>query len=789
MRHFEIKLNPAAKNVVGQPVKHESAIAQVQGKAPYVDDAVLPQGALHAYPVLSPVAKGKLLSIDASALDAISGYVCMLTAADIVGKKDIGPVHPGDVLLAENEISYHAQPVAVVVAESYEQARIAARAVVVEVEETAAQVDVKTGLKNQDWVRPPYSFERGDIDTGFAAAPHRLQGELSVGGQEHFYLEGQIAMAMPAEEGGIFVKCSTQHPSEVQHLIAEVLGLPMNAVTIEMRRMGGAFGGKETQAAPWAILAAMACRKTGRAVKLRLARAEDFKLTGKRHPFFNRYEVGFDDQGRILAADIEVNGNCGYSPDLSDSIVDRAMFHSDNCYFYENVRVTGQRVKVDTVSHTAFRGFGGPQGMITAEAIMDDVARYLGKDPLDVRKANLYQPGRDLTPYHQKVEQFVVGPMIDQLCAEAEYHKRRQAIIEFNKTSPVVKKGLAVTPVKFGISFTAQHLNQAGALVHVYYDGSIHLNHGGTEMGQGLNTKVRQIVAQVFGVNIDRVGVSATRTDKVPNTSATAASSGADLNGMAALNAATTIKDRLIDFIAEEYAVAKDSIHFENDEVVYAGGSLGFAELAKKAYFARIGLSSTGFYSTPKIYFDRNEGKGRPFFYFSHGVALTEVEVDTLTGENCVTAVDVLHDVGKSLNPALDIGQIEGAFVQGMGWLTTEQLHWRDNGELMSVGPATYKIPAIGDTPKHFDVKLYDSENPEYSVFRSKAVGEPPFMLANSVWCALRDAVASISDYRYSPPMSPPALPETILNAVNATRVWLNEKAKADQAMETTDAE
>lgn len=778
MRHFEMKLKSEDKNTVGKSIRHESAIAQVMGTAPYVDDATLPQGALHAYPVLSPVAKGKLIAIDASEAEIMDGFVCMLTADDITGKKDIGPVYPGDVLLAEDEISFHAQPVAVVVAESYEQARIAARAVKVEVEQLEAQVDVKTGLANEDWVRPPYSFERGDLDSGFSKAPHRLEGELSVGGQEHFYLEGQIAMAMPAEEGGFFVKCSTQHPSEVQHLIAEVLGLPMNLVTIEMRRMGGAFGGKETQAAPWAILAAMACQKTGRAVKLRLARADDFKLTGKRHPFYNRYDIGFDDDGRIIAADIEVNGNCGYSPDLSDSIVDRAMFHSDNCYFYENVRVTGQRVKVDTVSHTAFRGFGGPQGMIVAEAIMDDVARYLGKDPLEIRRVNLYQPGKDLTPYHQKIEQFVVGPMIKDLCAEAEYNQRREAITEFNRHSPVVKKGLALTPVKFGISFTAQHLNQAGALVHVYYDGSILLNHGGTEMGQGLNTKVRQIVAQVFGVNIERVGVSATRTDKVPNTSATAASSGADLNGMAALNAANIIKARLVEFIAEEFKTDAESIEFEDDQVIFNGGSIGFAELAKKAYMSRIGLSASGFYSTPKIYFDRNEGKGRPFFYYSHGVALTEVEVDTLTGENCITAVDVLHDVGKSLNPALDIGQIEGAFVQGMGWLTTEELHWRDSGELMTVGPATYKIPAIGDMPAQFNVRLYDSENPEYSVFRSKAVGEPPFMLANSVWCALRDAVSSLADYRYSPPLSPPALPEAILKAVDATRAWQKEQTE-----------
>lgn len=772
MRHFETKLSKFEHNSVGRSTAHDSAVTHVTGRAHYIDDQPLPTDALHAYPVLSPVTRGALVGIESADVLQWPGVVCVLTAQDIAGRRDIGPVFPGDVLLAEDTVQYHSQPVALVVAESYELARRAARAIHVQVEEAPAQIAVQDSVAAQRWVRPPFTLTRGDVDQGFDNATHQLEGEVSLGGQEHFYLEGQVALVTPTDDGGLLVKCSTQHPSEVQHLVAEVLNKPMQAVTVEMRRMGGGFGGKETQAAQWAILAAMAAEKTGRAVKLRLARADDFRLTGKRHPFWNRYRVGFDSDGRIQAADIEVNGNCGYSPDLSDAIVDRAMFHADNTYFYEQVRITGQRAKTDTVSHTAFRGFGGPQGMIVAESIMDDVARYLGKDPAEVRRLNLYAPGRDQTPYHQSVDQFVVADMMQSLMEEANYTERRKAIAAFNRTSPVIRKGLAITPVKFGISFTVQHLNQAGALVHVYTDGSIHLNHGGTEMGQGLNVKVQQIVAQAFGVSLDTVGVSATRTDKVPNTSATAASSGSDLNGMAALNAANTIKQRMVDFLVEHHGADPESVGFEQGQVTFSKGSLTFAELAKAAYEARISLSSTGYYATPKIHFDRAEGKGRPFFYFAHGVSMTEVEVDTLTGEQAVTRVDILHDVGHSLNPAVDIGQIEGGFVQGMGWLTTEDLQWDKQGALASFGPATYKIPAIGDMPAQFNVRLYDSENPETTVFRSKAVGEPPFMLANSVWCAIRDAVSSLSDYRYSPPLAAPATPESILQSVNATRAW-----------------
>jgi len=775
MRHFETKKPNAEHAIVGRSVKHDSAITQVSGRAQYIDDIETPARCLHAYPVLSTIASGEIVQIDTRSAVENKGVHCVLSAQDIPGRKDISAVFPGDILLAENEISYHSQPILLVVADSYKTAREAARAIKIEYKEKAPLLDINQALENKEFVRPPHSLQRGELKKGFEASVHTLSGELELGGQEHFYLEGQIALARPQDDGGIHLNCSTQHPSEVQHLTANVLDKPINAITVEMRRMGGGFGGKETQAAQWGILAALAASITGQAVKLRLARSDDFRITGKRHPFLNQYEIGFDQQGRVKAADIIVNGYCGYSPDLSDAIVDRAMFHSDNAYFYENVRITGNRCKSNTASNTAFRGFGGPQGMITAEAIMDDIARALGKDPLDVRKANLYEPGRNLTPYHQEVDQFVVKDMIAQLEKEADYWGRREAITAFNQSSPIIKRGLSLTPVKFGISFTVQHLNQAGALVHVYTDGSIHLNHGGTEMGQGLNTKVAQIVSQVFGVSLDTVAISATRTDKVPNTSATAASAGTDLNGMAALNAATLIKNRMIEFMVSHFSTTESSIEFEQDRVIYEGGEISFKALASLAYVNRISLSANGYYATPKIHYDRESGTGHPFFYFSHGVALTEVEIDTLTGENCVTRVDILHDVGSSINPALDIGQIEGGFIQGMGWLTTEELKWNEKGELASFGPATYKIPAIGDTPAQFNVSLFDSANPEQTVFRSKAVGEPPFMLANSVWCALRDAVSSITDYKTSPILHAPATPEKILAAVQCAKQWCKE--------------
>lgn len=769
MRHFNI---PDKKQTgpVGKSVFHESAIKQVCGTADYIDDHLELKNSLYGYPVVSPITCGKILSVDNSAALALEGVKTILSSDDIPGVRDIGPVFSGDPLLAGDEIFYHNQPVLLVIADSYKVARKAARLVKIECEETPAVLDIHDAIKQKNWVRPPHSMIKGDPATAIARAEHQLSGEISIGGQEHFYLEGQVAIAQPNEDGGMFIQCSTQHPSEVQHLVAKVLNQPFNVVTVEMRRMGGAFGGKETQAAPWACLAALGAHHTGFPVKIRLARSDDFRLTGKRHPFYNKYEVGFDAQGVVAGVDIEVNGYCGFSPDLSDAIVDRAMFHADNSYYYPTAKIVGNRCKTNTMSHTAFRGFGGPQGLLTAELMMDDIARYLGKDPLTVRKANLYRLGRDVTPYKQKVEQHIIADMIEKLEVDGQYWQRREAIKTFNQASPFIKKGLSMTPVKFGISFTVQHLNQAGALVNIYSDGSIQVNHGGTEMGQGLNTKIAQIVAQAFSLDMNKVRITATNTDKVPNTSPTAASSGTDLNGMAALNAANTIKTRLINFISHHFEVDSTKVIFDHNMINYGQGEISFPELISLAYLNRISLSSTGYYATPKIHYDRSKSEGKPFFYFAHGVALSEVEIDTLTGENTVTRVDILHDVGDSLNPAIDIGQIEGGFIQGMGWLTTEDLQWDDKGRLASFGPANYKIPAIGDTPAEFNVNLYDSANPETTVFRSKAVGEPPFMLSSSVWAAMRDAIASITDYRFSPQLDTPATPERILAAVTEAK-------------------
>ncbi|MDA7746054.1 xanthine dehydrogenase molybdopterin binding subunit [Psychromonas sp.] len=783
MRHFETdKPNKPAGNAIGRSFVHESAIKQVAGKAFYIDDKAEDVNSLHAYPVLSTISTGKVISIDTVDALAMPGVVAIYNAKDIPGKNDIGPVFSGDILLADGHIEYHSQPILLVVANNYQTARIAARKVKVEYETSTPVLDIKEAIEKKHWVRPPHALHRGDATQAIIDATHQINGELTVGGQEHFYLEGQVSIASPTEDGGMFIESSSQHPSEVQHLVAKVLNQPFNYVTVEMRRMGGGFGGKETQAAPWACLAAIAAYHTGKKVKIRLARADDFKSTGKRHPFYNTYQVGFDDDGLISGVDINVNGYCGYSPDLSDAIVDRALFHADNAYYYPNAHINGNRCKTNTVSNTAFRGFGGPQGMIIAEQIVDDIAYYLGKDPLEIRKLNLYKPGRDLTPYKQKIDQFILKDMIEQVEQESDYWSRMQAIKTFNKTSPIIKKGLSLTPVKFGISFTVQHLNQAGALLVIYSDGSVHVNHGGTEMGQGLNTKIAQIVAQALSIDMNHILVNATRTDKVPNTSPTAASSGTDLNGMAALNAANIIKERLIEFVAEHFAVSKASIQFVDNQLIHDKGSIRFYELIQLAYLNRISLSATGFYATPEIYYDRKKAEGRPFFYYSHGIALSEVEVDILTGENTLTRVDILHDVGNSINPALDIGQIEGAFIQGMGWLTTEDLRWNDKGELASNAPATYKIPAIGDTPAEFNVTLYDSQNPATTVFKSKAVGEPPFMLGISAWSAIRHAIASITDYQYAPSLNTPATAECILNAVQVAQQWQQQnKNKGEQ--------
>lgn len=767
-----------AQGGIGSVRPHESAERHVAGSAQYIDDVVAPANCLHAYPGGSDISCGKIKSLDLAAVKSAPGVIAVLTADDVSGHIDIGPVFPGDLLLASDAVSYFQQPVFVVIAETYQQARRAAKLAHIEIEEQTPQLSVDKSLQQEDFVRPPHTMRRGDAVTALQESAHVISGRMELGGQEHFYLEGQVSLCVPAEEGGMLVYTSSQHPSEIQKIVAEVLAVPFSYVTTEMRRMGGGFGGKETQAAQWACLAALAATHTGRAVKLRLSRADDFILTGKRHPFMHEYQIGFDEQGLIEALDLQINGICGVSADLSEAIVDRAMFHCDNAYYYPQATIVGNRCRTNTVSHTAFRGFGAPQGILIAERMVDDIARALGKDALDVRKANIYREGRDQTVYGQSIDGDLMATIVEQLEQSSDYRARREAITAFNQQQPLVRKGLALTPVKFGISFTAQHLNQAGALIHIYTDGSVHLNHGGTEMGQGLNTKVAQVVAAAFAIDSDQVFCSAARTDKVPNTSPTAASSGTDLNGMAALNAAQRIKQRLQEFVAEHFSVALDSIEFANNQVTYGGdninngGRISFVELAQLAYLHRISLSANGFYSTPKIYYDRQTASGRPFFYFACGAAVSEVLVDGMTGEYRVTHVDVLHDVGRSINPAIDMGQVEGGFIQGMGWVTTEELVWAENGRLLSTGPATYKIPAIGDTPEHFKVELMQSDNLESTVFKSKAVGEPPFPLAASVWCALRDAVASFADHKHCPLVDMPATIEKVLQAITAAKAY-----------------
>ena len=753
---------------VGRTLAHDSAALHVQGSATYIDDMREPEGLVHVYPGFArDGAHGTITSCDLTAVESAPGVIAVLTAKDVPGLNDCAPVFGGDPILADGRIMFHGQVVFAVVAETREAARRAVRLakIVVAAETPAVTVEDALAAKTSD-VGEPYAFVKRDAAKTLATARHTVSESFRIGGQEHFYLEGQVSMAVPEEHGAVTVHCSTQHPSEVQFLIAHMLHLPAAMVTVECRRMGGAFGGKESQAAQWACLATLAARRTGRPAKCRLDRDEDMMLTGKRHDFRVDYQAGFDARGRVTAVDVDFLGRCGYSADLSNAICDRTMFHADNAYFYPAARIATRRLRTNTVSNTAFRGFGGPQGMLFAERLMEVVALKTGLDPLDVRKANLYGVKGDVTPYGMKVEDNLAPAIIEELEATSDYRARRKDIARFNAASPVLKKGISLIPVKFGISFTLTHLNQAGALVHVYTDGSVHLNHGGTEMGQGLYTKVAQVVAEEFGIAATAVRVTATTTGKVPNTSATAASSGADLNGMAAKAAAATIRNRLVDFAAKQWKVPKSRIRFENGQVLIGNRAISFGDLARQAHIARISLSSTGYYATPKIHWDRARGKGRPFFYFAYGAACSEVTIDTLTGEMKVDRVDILHDVGRSLNPALDIGQVEGGFVQGMGWLTTEELVFDAEGRLRTHAPSTYKIPCASDVPADFRVRLFESRgNKEDTIYRSKAVGEPPLMLGISVWTAIFDAVASCRPGDI-PKLDAPATPEAILRAV-----------------------
>ncbi len=753
---------------VGSPLPHDSAHLHVTGRALYTDDIPEPRGMLHAAIGTSPRAHALITRVDLSAVTAAAGVVAVIRADDIPGVNDFGAVVADDPILAPRLVQYVGHPIFAVAAETVVQARRAAAAARIEFEDLEPILDIRTAVREQSFVLPSETLQRGDPQQALAGAPHRLRGSTRVGGQDQFYLEGQIAVAIPKEDGDLLVYSSTQHPGEVQHLVARALGKQSKDVVVECRRMGGAFGGKESQPAQIACIAAVLAQKTGCAVKLRLDRDDDMVITGKRHDFEIDYDVGFDDDGRIVGIELDYAARCGMSADLSGAINDRTMFHSDNAYFLEHVTIRSHRCKTNTVSNTAFRGFGGPQGMFAIEYVIDEIAGALNRDPLDIRRANFYGTDeRNVTPYGQIVEDNIIGAIVDRLEASSEYRQRRAAIRSDNANSPVLKRGIALTPVKFGISFTATHLNQAGALLHIYTDGTVHLNHGGTEMGQGLFTKVAQVVAQELQIDIDDIKITASDTSKVPNASATAASSGSDLNGKAAQAAARTIRDRLSAFAAMHFGAAKSEVVFSRNQVRVGEHTMTFAELVKLAYFARISLSATGFYRTPKINYDRSTFSGRPFYYYAYGAAVSEVVIDTLTGEYRVLRVDIVHDCGKSLNPALDLGQVEGGFVQGMGWLTAEELWWDQHGALRTHAPSTYKIPVCSDVPADFRVELLQSAaNREDTIHGSKAVGEPPLMLALSVFYALRDAVASVADYHLSPRLDAPATPEAVLMAV-----------------------
>jgi xanthine dehydrogenase large subunit len=755
---------------VGSSKPHDSGPLHVTGAARYTDDLPTPANALHLAFGLSTVACGTITEMDLDAVRAAPGVVAVLTAADLPHDNDVSPSAHDEPLLAKGEVHYVGQPIFLVVAESHLAARKAARLGRLSYDEQTPLLTIDDALQaDSRFEDGPRIYAKGDVSATLDAAPHRVKGSIEIGGQEHFYLEGHAALALPQDGGEMVVHASSQHPTEIQHKVAEALGKPMNAVRVEVRRMGGGFGGKESQGNALCVACAVAAQRTGRPVKMRYDRDDDMVITGKRHEFRIEYDVGFDDEGQLHGVDFTQYVRCGWAQDLSLPVADRAMLHADNAYHLPAARITSHRLKTNTQSNTAFRGFGGPQGMVGIERVMDHMAHYLGIDPLKVRQRNFYashlsisnQMERQVTPYGMEVTDSILGELVGELAARAEYGARREVVAKWNAKQPILKRGIALTPVKFGISFTLTHLNQAGALVHVYQDGSVHLNHGGTEMGQGLFTKVAQVAASVFGVALDRVQITATDTGKVPNTSATAASSGSDLNGMAVKAACETIRDRMSAHLGGE-AVFADGKVTTSDRV------MRFEEAVADAYLNRISLSATGFYATPELAWDRIKGEGRPFFYFAYGAAVSEVVIDTLTGENRILRTDILHDCGASLNPALDIGQIEGGFVQGAGWLTMEELVWDDTGALETHAPATYKIPCASDRPEIFNVALWEGENPAQTIYRSKAVGEPPLMLGISALMALSDAIASCgAGY---PKLDAPATPERMLAAITRVR-------------------
>jgi xanthine dehydrogenase large subunit len=757
------------RGAVHTNMRHDSAVKHVTGRAIYIDDMPVPQHCQETALVLSPYAYARIVSIDISQAVGMPGVSAIVSAKDIEGKNDIAPVFSDEPLLAEGTADYAGMPVAAVAADTYDQALAAARLIKVEYEELEPVLSIEEAWEKGQFTYTPPKIVFGDAEATIEKSPRTISGEVRCGGQDHFYLESHIALVVPGEDRDMTVYSSTQHPTEVQHGVSHVLGIAQNDVTVEVRRMGGGFGGKESQSTIVAGIAALLAAKCGKPVKLRLRRDDDMIATGKRHDFLFRYRIGFDETGRIDSAIIDMATRSGNVADLSAGVVARALCHGNNAYYIPNVIFRGWPCKTNTVSNTAFRGFGGPQGMLAIETAMEHIARDLGKTVEDVRAVNwMGTTDRNVMPYGQTVTENIMPEIAERLAQEIDLDGRKKAIDAFNASHTTLKKGIALMPVTFGISFNAPVLNQAGALVHVYTDGSVHLNHGGTEMGQGLFTKVAQVVSSVFQVDIDHVKISATRTDKVPNTTPTAASAGSDLNGMAAFNAATEIRERMAGVVAEHFDVPADDIEFRQNRVYAGNESLSFAEAAQKTWSERVSLSATGYYKTPDIHWDSETMTGSPFYYFTFGASVSEVVIDTLTGESRVLTTDILQDVGSSLNPSIDLGQIEGAFVQGMGWVTSEELVWDSSGRLMTHGPSTYKIPGSRDVPPHFKVHiLEDIPNPVPTIYRSKAVGEPPVMLALSVWLALRDAVSRTGDPALMPKLDAPATPEAILMALD----------------------
>lgn len=759
-------------------IPHESGIAHVTGEAVYIDDILVNEQLLIGKVIYSPHAHAKIKSFDLTEAKKVTGVHAVLSHKDIPGHNQMGPVIKDEPVLAENEVTCIGQAVFLIAAETEEQCREAEKLISVEYEPLDAIVDLETAIAKNNLLGPPRKMERGNADSALKSAKHIIRGELRTGAQEHWYLETQACLCIPGERNEIDVFSSTQHPSETQTLVAEVLGINRNEVVVEVRRMGGGFGGKETQGNHVACWSALLCNATKRPVKIRLFRDDDMIMTGKRHRYITKYDVGFDNYGEITALKFEFNSDGGAATDLSFAIMERTMLHADNSYYISNMSVTALVWKTNLPSNTAFRGFGGPQGMAAMETVIDRIAKYLHKDPTEIRYKNFYGlETRNVTHYGQTVENNRLYQIYEKLIKSSEYERRRKEIDEFNSKNDFCKKGLALTPAKFGISFTTTFLNQAGALVNVYTDGTILVNHGGTEMGQGLNTKIQQIAATEFGVSIEKVKVNATNTSKIPNTSATAASSGSDMNGMAVKNAVDTIKQRINEELVKIFTEKRPDSPTTIDSIIYKDGyiydsihpdrKISLADAMLQMNLRQVSLSSTGFYKTPNIGWDKIKGQGKPFFYYSFGMGVSEVIVDILTGQHTLLRTDIVQDVGDSINSGIDIGQIEGGFVQGLGWVTTEEIKWDTKGNLMTHSPDTYKIPTVQDIPKDFRVELLENApNPIGTIRRSKAIGEPPFMLALSVWLAIKDAISSVGNNEIEPEFSLPATNEVILLAI-----------------------